>query len=173
MNSPGITRGRRPFLAPIWFAGLTVLLAAAVLFGVVRWSIDRAGETTTFILLPPAETQEHAERLAELLSATRPATLWVPDGARAEQTLAPLAERLDLVPEPYDATSIERVLQRVGRDYLGETLVLIGDPEQLPLLVKRLTRGKHVIDWEGGQHGRLWIVTVTRFGPPSVTELRY
>ncbi len=173
MNSPGITRGRRPFLAPIWFAGLTVLLAAAVLFGVVRWSIDRAGETTTFILLSPSQSPERAERLAELLSATQPATLWVSDTALARQTLKPLADRLSLASEIYDPSSLEVALERVGRDFLGQTLILVADARGLPPLVERLTRGKHVIKWDEAEEDRLMIVTVTRFGPPSVTELRY
>lgn len=173
MNSPGITRGRRPFLAPIWFAGLTVLLAAAVLFGVVRWSIDRAGETTTFILLNPSQSPERAERLAELLRATQPATLWVSDTALARQTVRPLMARLGMSPAIYDPTDMEGTLERVGRDYLGQTLILVADAHALPPLIERLTRGKHVIKWDAAEEDRLMIVTVTRFGPPSVTELRY
>lgn len=173
MNSPGITRGRRPFLAPIWFAGLTVLLAAAVLFGVVRWSIDRAGETTTFVLVGPSSSPERAERLAELFRATQPATLWVTDTALARQTLMPLTRRLGMVPEIYDPTALEGALQRVGRDYLGQTLILVAEVDALPPLIERLTRGQHVIDWNANEEDRLLIVTVTRFGPPSVTELRY
>ena len=107
MEPPGITRYRRPFLAPLWLTFLVALIGGGVLFA--TWH----GATTTLVVLarpaekdpgtiddPPlsAEGEERAQRLARMFGAAlRAGTvdgLYVSDERRAQQTAAPLAERL-------------------------------------------------------------------------------
>jgi hypothetical protein len=40
-------------------------------------------------------------------------------------------------------------------------------------IVAALTRGKQSVSIADDRFDRIFIVTVTRFGPPSTTELRY
>src|SRR5687767_14647820 len=106
MQPPGITRHRRPFLAPIWVAGAALLMAAAV-----AYVFYRSMATTTYVVVrhaekqlgtiadPPlaAEGEARAERLARMFGAGTGIgairAIYVTDTRRTQQTAAPLAAR--------------------------------------------------------------------------------
>ena len=111
MEPPGITRHRRPFLAPLW----VTLLAAAGGGRVVAWAFYRDASTTVVILVHPAEKtpgtiddpplspegEERAQRLAQMFAGPAVGSIdaiYASDDRRAQQTAAPLAERLHRVP---------------------------------------------------------------------------
>ena len=102
MAPPGITRHRRPFLAPLWVTLLAVLIGAAAAYTAYR------GATTTVVVLasaggkepgtiedPPisAEGEHRAQRLAQLFAPSgapgRLDALYVSGERRAQQTAAP------------------------------------------------------------------------------------
>src|ERR1700756_3100705 len=112
MEPPGITRHRRPFLAPLYLS----VLVAGVLFA-LGWVFYSQANTTVVFLVRPVEKapgsiddppvspegEARAERLAhmfgdELRGGARLDGVYESDDRRAQQTAAPLIERLHRAP---------------------------------------------------------------------------
>ena len=186
-RAPGILRRRAPFLAPFWVAGLSVLFGLASLYVVGKATIAIAGETTTVIVLRHAEKAAEpagdpelspvgiarAQRLAGLLGSTPIAAVYASDTRRAQQTAAALAARQGLAVTVRDGKDVRGLLEEIGSRQVGRTVVVVGHSNTVPQIVAALTRDRHRVALGEGDFDRLFIVTVTRFGPPAVTELRY
>ncbi|NBU25646.1 MAG: hypothetical protein EBS39_08510 [Gammaproteobacteria bacterium] len=186
-RTPGILRRRAPFLAPFWVAGVSALAGLAFLFIVGKATIAIAGETTTVIVLRHAEKMAEpaddpalspvgiarAERLATLLGSTQIAAVYASDTRRAQQTAAALAARRGLPVTVRDGRDVRGLLEEIGARQVGRTVVVVGHSDTVPAIVAALTRGRNRVTLVEGEFDRLFIVTVTRFGPPAMTELRY
>lgn len=187
MRAPGILRHRAPFLAPFWVAGLVALAGLALLYLVGKATIAIAGETTTVIVLRHAEKAaepaadpdlsaaglERARRLAALLGATKISAVYASDRLRTQRTAAPLAARVGLAVTVRDAKDVQGLLDDIGSRQVGRTVVVVGHSNTVPEIVRSLTRGRHAVTLADDEFDRIFVVTVTRFGPPAVTELRY
>lgn len=184
---PRILRHRAPFLAPFWAAGVSALAALVLLFIVGKATIALAGETTTVIVLRHAEKAAEpaddpvlspmgvarAERLAALLGSANVAAVYASDTRRAKQTAASLAARRGLSVTVRDGKDVKGLLEEIGSRQVGRTVVVVGHSDTVPDIVAALTRGRHRVVLGEGDFDRVFIVTVTRFGPPAMTELRY
>src|SRR5271170_4318958 len=111
MEAPALTRRRRPFLAPVWLTLLAALVIAAL-----GLSFYRDAGTTVVLLVRPtekypgtiadppisAEGEERAQHLAHMFGNAADGVgldaIYVSEDRRAQQTAAPLAERLHLSP---------------------------------------------------------------------------
>lgn len=188
MNSPGITRGRRAFLAPIWLSAVAVLLTSALIYGVVRVTLVWFADTTSIVLVRHAEKdestddsdpllslagQERALRLASMLGDQTWSAIYVSDTRRAELTAAPLAARLGLAPSRYAAGDLDSLLAEIGERHAGGQVLIVGHSNTVPQLVETLTRGRKKAQIDESQYDALFVVTVTRYGPPAVLQLRY
>jgi broad specificity phosphatase PhoE len=158
VKAPGIVRRRAPFLTPFWVAGL---MALALLLAVYL-----AGRLS-------AVGVARAERLAALLAAAPLAAVYASDTRRAQQTAAPLAARHRLPVTVRSAKDVRGLIDDIGARHVGRTVVVVGHSNTVPEIVSALTRGKQTVSIADDQFDRIFIVTVTRFGPPSTTELRY
>jgi broad specificity phosphatase PhoE len=187
MKAPGIVRRRAPFLAPFWAAGLMALALLLVVYLAGRATIALAADTTTVIVLRHAEKATdagddpplsavglaRAERLAALLAAAPLAAVYASDTRRAQQTAAPLASRHRLPITVRAARDVRGLIDDIGGRHVGRTVVVVGHSNTVPEIVSVLTRGRATVSVGDDRFDRLVIVTVTRFGPPSTTELRY
>jgi phosphohistidine phosphatase SixA len=190
MNTPGVARGRRAFLAPIWIAAVSALVAGTVLFVGIRLAVLRFAEISTVIVLRHAEKLDstdgaplspqgvaRAERLAAMLGGpaeTGPVrAIYSSDLRRARDTVAPLAARLSLPVIALPARDIDALLARLRREGRGATSVVVGHSDTVPQIVAGLTDGRVEVGIEPEDFGSLFIVTVSSFGPPSVLRLRY
>lgn len=187
MKSPGILRRRAPFLAPIWMAGVMALLAVATVYVLGKATIAVAAQTTTVIVLRHAEKASEpatdpalspsgvarAARLAEMLGASPIAAVYASDTRRARETAAPLAARRGLPVTVRAGKDIAGLLEDIGARHVGRTVVVIGHSNTVPQIVAALTRERRTVQVGESDFGQLFVVTVTRFGPPAVTELRY
>lgn len=187
MKAPGIVRRRAPFLAPFWVAGLMALALLLVVYVAGRATIAFAADTTTVIVLRHAEKATdavddpslsavgvaRAERLAALLAAAPLAAVYASDTRRAQQTAAPLAARHRLPVTVRAGKDVRGLVDDIGARHVGRTVVVVGHSNTVPEIVAALTRGKQSVSIEDDRFDRIFIVTVTRFGPPSTTELRY
>lgn len=188
MNSPGITRGRRAFLAPVWLSAVAVLLTSLLIFGVVRLSLAWFADTTTVVLVRHAEKdsatdvqdpllsaagQERALRLAAMLGDEAWSAVYVSDTRRAELTAAPLAARIGVPLQRYSAGALDALLEEIGERHAGGKVLVVGHSNTVPQLVETLTRGRERVQIDESQYDSMFVVTVTRFGPPSVVHLRY
>ena len=52
-------------------------------------------------------------------------------------------------------------------------MVIVGHSNTVPVIIDKLTRGVTEVSLADEEYDALFVVTVTRFGPPSVVTLRY
>src|ERR1700722_882226 len=142
MEAPAITRYRRPFFAPLWLTMLAgaLVLAALTAFG---FAMYRSAGSTIVMLMRPAEKdpgiiadpplspegEERAQRLAHLFgdggTVAGLDAIYVSDDRRAQQTAAPLGQRLHRVPVTFGAAGVRATAARVLHDHTGEAVVVI------------------------------------------------
>ena len=187
MRAPGILRRRGIFLAPFWVAGLMALSFLLFMYVAGRATIALAADTTTVIVLrhaekallpaddPPLDAagSRRAARLAEMFAASPVVAVYVSDTRRARETAAPLAARQRLPVTVRAGKDIAGLLDDIGERHVGRTVVVVGHSNTVPEIVSRLTRGRHAPTVGDGDFDRIFVVTVTRFGPPAMTEIRY
>lgn len=187
MKAPKVTTGRRLFLAPLWLAAAAVVITSLVLFFVVRFSIDALGQTTSVIVLRHAEKassvdedpvlseagQQRALRLAQLLGSQKIDAIYVSDTRRAQLTAAPLAARLGVPLSIRSGKDIDGLLADIGARHVGGRVVVVGHSNTVPVLIAKLTRGAASVSVAEDEYDGLFVVTVTRFGPPAILTLRY
>jgi broad specificity phosphatase PhoE len=187
MKAPRLLRRRRPFLAPFWLVGFVALASVALLWGVLRATIAFAGETTTVIVLRHAEKaavpaddppltpagEARAERLRALLIGNPVLAVYASEARRTQDTARPLASALSLPVTVHPARDPQGLLDAIGARHVGGTVVVVGHSNTVPDIVSRLTRGKARVALRDDEFDRIFVVTVTRFGPPGVVSLRY
>jgi len=86
---------------------------------------------------PPltAAGEARARLLARRLARRHPAALFTTDTRRTRATLAPLAQATGLAPLVYSAKDPAALAARLGHDYAGQTVVVVGHSNTLlPLL---------------------------------------
>lgn len=190
MRTPGVARGRRAFLAPIWIAAVAAVVAGTVLFVGIRLAVLRFAEISTVIVVRHAEKLDasqdsplsaqgvaRADQLAAMLGGASEASpirsIYASDARRARDTAAPLAARLALPVVTLPGDDVEALLARLRRDGRGRTSVVIGHSNTVPRIVSGLTGGRFEVAVPPEDYGSMFIVTVSSFGPPSVLRLRY
>ena len=191
MTAPRVARGPRPVLAPIWMAALAALLLAVVGVLGMRGVLGRLAQPTTIILLRHAEKapepaadpplsvagQERARRLAALLAdeagAGRVVAIYASDTRRARETAAPLAARLSLDVSVRPGREARALAREILKSHAGQTAVVIGHSNTVPQLLAELTDGGVRASLGEGDFGSIFVVTVSRAGPPAVLRLHY
>jgi len=184
MEPPGITRHRRPFLAPLWVTFLALLIAAAIAYTVYRGAaitvvvLASAGEKDPGTIDDPpisAEGERRAQRLAQMFAPGggpgRLDALYVSGERRAQQTAAPLEELLHLVPTMYDAREAPAAAS-VLHAHEGGTVLVIGGAAALQQLLRQLAGAGSVAEVPADPD-LLYIVSVPSFGRPHVLRLKY
>ena len=152
MEPPGITRHRRPFLAPLW---LTLLGAIAV--GAIAWVLYSNANTTVIFLVPAGpkepgtiedppispEGEARAQRLAHMFGEARGAgsldAIYESSERRAQQTAAPLVERLQRSPVVFAATEGRALAARALHEHSGGTVMVIASGAVLAQMLRGLT----------------------------------
>jgi broad specificity phosphatase PhoE len=151
MEPPGITRHRRPFLAPVW---LTLL--AALVVGAIAWALYSSATTTVIFLVPAApkepgtiedppvspEGEARAQRLAHMFGESGVAGLdaiYESNERRAQQTAAPLVERLQRPPVVFEASAAHAIAAQALRQHRGGTVLMIAGAAALAQMLSQLT----------------------------------
>jgi broad specificity phosphatase PhoE len=185
MEPPAITRQRRPFLAPVWLSFLAFLVAIGVAFAVYR-----SATTTVVVLARPVEKElgtiadpplspegeQRSQRLAQMFGDAsgvgRLDAIYVSDVRRAQQTAAPLAERLGKRPVVVPANDVKGTAARVMREHEGGTVLVIGSSNSVPQLLRELS-GLEIAPVTEDEHDTLYVVSVPSFGRANVLRLKY
>jgi broad specificity phosphatase PhoE len=185
MEPPGITRHRRPFLAPLWVTLLALLIATGV-----GYAVYRSAATTVVVLAssaekdpgtiedPPisAEGERRAQRLAQMFGAGggpgRLDALYVSGERRAQQTAAPLTELLHLAPTVYAVKDAAAVAGGLVRAHEGGAVLVIGGAAALQQFLRQLG-GAAGAGEAAAEPDLLYIVSVSSFGRPRVLRLKY
>src|SRR4029453_4514058 len=148
---------RRPLLTPLWLCGLTALL----LVGLAVWFV-LSMTTTTVIVVRHAEKEfstindpplsqvgeQRAELLARLFGSRegsgRIAAVFASDTRRAQRTAEPLAARLGLQGKTGPGADAAAVLRSMSNDYRGRNVLVVGQSNSVPEIVRRLSRDGRV-----------------------------
>jgi broad specificity phosphatase PhoE len=185
MEPPGITRHRRPFLAPLW-VGLLGALAIAV----AAWSFRHAATTTVVILVRPAEKdsgtiedpplspegEARAQRLArmfgEVSGAGRVEAVYESEERRAQQTGAPLVQRLRLAPGIFSAADAGAAAARALREHPGATVLIIASGAAQAQIIRELT-GAQAFAAAPDDPDLIGIVSVPSFGSAHLARFKF
>ena len=190
MEAPAvINRYRRPFLLPVWlsFAAAFGLLLAAI----VAFFIYRSASTTTVVVLarhaekdlssiqdPPLspEGEQRAERLAQMFGRGkgigRINAIYVSDARRAQQTAAPLAERLGKQVIVVPAADTKGLVSRVMHEHEGGSVLIIGHSNTVPELIHEFG-DIDVPPIADDEYDTLYVLSVPSFGRASVLRMEY
>jgi len=184
MDPPGITRHRRPFLAPLW---LTLL--AALVIGGVAVAFYRSATTTVVLLVPPVEKEpgtiddpplspegeQRAQQLARMFgdfdAGTRLEAIYVSDERRARQSAAPLAERLHRTPVVFSSRDARAAAARALREHPGGTVLIVGSGATLAQMIQEL-EGSDTAPAGLGASDAIYMVSVPSFGHAHLLRIR-
>jgi broad specificity phosphatase PhoE len=185
MEPPGITRHRRPFLAPLYLS----VLAAAVLFA-IGWVLYNTATTTVVFLVRPVEKtpgaiddpplspegEARAERLAHMFGddsrgAGRLDGIYESDERRAEQTAAPLIERLHRSPVVFRASDARVTAARALHEHAGGTVLIVAGGTALAEMVQELS-GIALASAAAQDGDFVYVVSVPRIGRAHLTRFR-
>jgi broad specificity phosphatase PhoE len=185
MEPPGITRHRRPFLAPVW----VVLLAAAAV-ACVGYAFHRSATTTLVILAMSAEKQpgtiddppiseegeQRAQRLAQMFGAAgvpgRLDAVYVSNERRAQETVAPLVERLHAAPVHYDSRDAQAAASGLLHLHAGQNVLVVGSAADVRVFLRELA-GVTAPPATEDEPDLLYIVSVPSFGRARLLRIRY
>jgi phosphohistidine phosphatase SixA len=184
MEAPGITRHRRPFLAPVWMT-----LLVAVIFAGIAWGLYRGASTTVVLLVHPPEKapgniddppvspegEARAERLAQMFGDPGGAlgvdAIYESDDRRAQQTAAPLAERLHRAPIVFAAPDARAAAARIVREHAGGTVLVVASGAALPQMIEELDgAGRAALSEDPSI---MYVVSVPRFGRAHLARFRF
>jgi broad specificity phosphatase PhoE len=185
MGPPAITRRRRPFLAPVWMVLLVAVVIAGVLYAFQR------GATTTIVVLatagekqpgaiddPPIseEGEQRAQRLAQMFGAAGAAgrldAVYVSNERRAQETVAPLAERLHTAPVVYDSQGAQAAASGLLHLHGGQNVLVVGGAVDLGVFLRELT-GVAPARAADEVPDVIYIVSVPTFGRARLLRLRF
>jgi phosphohistidine phosphatase SixA len=127
---------------------------------------------------PPlsAEGEERAQRLAQMFAVSLQAAavdgLYVSDERRAQQTAAPLAERLHRAAVVFGAADARSAAAHAVREHAGGTVLMVGSGATLQQVLGELgVEGLASIAGEDADI--IYMVSIPRFGHPHVLRLKY
>jgi broad specificity phosphatase PhoE len=184
MDPPAITRHRRPFLAPLWLTLLAVLV-----IGGMAVTFYRSATTTVVLLVRPVEKEpgsiddpplspegeQRAQRLAQMFGDANAGAgldaIYVSDDRRAQQTAAPLAERLHITRLVFSARNAPATAARVLREHTGGSVLVIGSGATLPQMIRELN-GVDIVAPAQGESDILYVLSVPSFGRAHLVRIR-
>jgi len=183
MEPPGITRHRRPFLAPLY---LSVLLAIVAF--TLGWVLYGHATSTVVFLVRPAETpgaiddppvspegEARAERLARMFGddgagAGRIDALYASDDRRAQQTAAPLSARLQRAPVTFTAAQARAEAARALHEHAGGTVLIIASGPAVAQMVEELSG--ITLNSATDDPDSIYVVSVPSIGRSHLARLR-
>jgi len=190
MEAPAIiNRHRRPFLLPVWlsFAAIFALFVAAL----VTFFIYRSATTTTVVVLarhaekdvssiqdPPLseEGEQRAQRLAQMFGRSKGVgkidAIYVSGARRAQQTAAPLAERLGQQVIVVPAADTKGLVSRVMHEHDGDTVLIVGQSNTVPELIHELG-DVDVPPIGDDEFDTLYVLSIPSFGHASLLRMEY
>jgi len=183
MEPPGITRHRRPFLAPLW-----VTAVVAAVFVSIGWGIYRSATITVVFLVqaaeqaggsiadPPlsSEGEQRAQRLAYMFAdqggRTSVDALYESNQRSAQQTGAALAERMQRVPVIFATSDLRATLGRAVREHAGGTILVIVGAAILPQTLQAVAETGPAV---ASAPDTCYVITIPTIGRPRLVKFRY
>ena len=166
-------------LALLWSAGCAPALArasAAPTTVIVVRHAERASETDRDSPLSPAG-ETRARALADALADAGISTVLATQYQRTRNTAGPLAERLGVPVQVEEsgsdaAQSVASLAERIRARHAGETVLVVGHSNTVPLIVRALG-GADVGELQSGDYDNLFVVMIPAQGPVRTLRTRY
>lgn len=177
---------RRPLLTPIWLFGLAAVVAAAL----VAVFVSHMTTTTVVVVRhaekefgtienPPLSTagEQRAQLLARLfgerVGSQTLAAVFATESRTTQSTAAPLAARLRLPVTVVPVKETDGLLQRIRSEYRGRSVLIVGDVNTVPDIVRHLSKVSEVPALRESDFSSIYIVTLPTLGRPSLLQMRY
>jgi broad specificity phosphatase PhoE len=110
--------------------------------------------------------------LGETSGVGRLDAIYVSDTRRAQQIIAPLADRLGKRPMVVQGSDAGAVANRITRGHDGGTVLYVGNGTLVPQLVQELS-GIEPGSANEREHDTLYVVSIPTFGRANVLRIRY
>lgn len=156
------------------------VLVLATMFGLGR---DKPGFTTVYVVRH-AEAEHagddpdltdvgiaRAEALASLLRSADLDAVYSSPMQRTMQTAAPTAVVHELDVSPYRPNDADGLAERIARDHVGQTLLVVGHSNTVPMIVASLSAGT-IDDIAHDEYDNLYVVTIVPTGEVGLQRLR-
>ncbi|MEY2625489.1 MAG: hypothetical protein RL412_1264 [Pseudomonadota bacterium] len=117
--------------------------------------------------------QERAHKLVSSLRDVGIRTVYASDTRRAQETAEPIAASLGLVVERYPGREVAALIDRVLKNGVGQTVLVVGHSNTVPEIISRLTRGSESVVLRDDEYDAMFIVTIGRREAPALLRLRY
>lgn len=163
---------------------LSRAVALACLLCLAAVGLD--GQDTTVVLFRHAERQSlfdadsplseaglrRAQALVPLLEGFHPSKLCTSDLKRTQQTMAPSAQKLGLIPLVWPKEGGEALAAELLRKHRGETVLVCWHHDLMKKFARALGVKGPVPYWPLDTYDRLWIVRVPATGEATLEERR-
>jgi len=164
------------------------LLAAAIVIAALGFAAYRSAGTTVIMLMrsaekdpgtiadPPlsSEGEERAQRLAHVFgdggAGAGLDAIYVSEDRRAQQTAAPLAQRLHRVPVIFGAAAVRATAARLLHDHTGEAVLVIAGGGSFAQMLRAL--GGEELPAVQDDPDVVYVVSLPRFGRARLVRLR-
>ncbi|HEX9206692.1 MAG TPA: histidine phosphatase family protein [Steroidobacteraceae bacterium] len=175
---------RRPFMAPLLFPLLAVLMAVGGFYWISTWA-----KTTVVILVRHAEAGESASGdpdlspagekrvaalgalISDVLADRKVDYLYAADTRRAQQTAAPVANEFKLPINVLASSDWSGLAARIRNEHRGKTVMVVGYATTLPGVINQLS-GTELAMGEG-EFDAIYVVVMPSPGETRVLRLRY
>jgi broad specificity phosphatase PhoE len=121
--------------------------------------------------LSPAGLQR-AQTLARMLGRIGIKRIFVSQFQRTQQTAAPLAAALKLMPVVMSANTSQPVVERIRRENPNDVVLIVGHSNTVPAILKQFGHPE-LIEIPTDEFDSLFVLVPQGQGPPTVLRLRY
>lgn len=90
-----------------------------------------------------------------------------------QETADPVARRLNLPVQVVDASDIDGMVNRLLRDYKGQIVLVVTEPDALPQLIARLHGSKKLPPMGDEEHDNLYVVSIPWYGKVKTLRFHY
>ncbi len=92
---------------------------------------------------------------------------------RAQETARPLADKLNLEINTYDAGDTEAILEHILQRHKGKIILVVGHNNTLPVLIANLGASKRVPPIAENEYDNIYIISIPWFGKTKTIRLRF
>ena len=116
--------------------------------------------------------QARAQEIARIFGDSGVQAIYATQYKRTQQTVAPLASRLNLPMTSVDARQSEELTRRILSNNRGQTVFIAGHNNTVPQIVNMLS-GENYPQIPESEYDNMFIVTIYRFGKAKVLKVKY
>ena len=140
----------------------------------------RHAEQTSHDEADPSLSEEGQRRVAELTRQLADAdvvagidAIYSTKYKRSTETVQPIADRLDLTLNIYEADDTEEILEKILKAHKGKIILVVGHSNTVPVLIANLGASKNVPPIEKYEFDNIYIISIPWFGKTKTIRLRF